>query len=81
MTPLAIRSESISSYSAAVASSPVAPALGQRCQMVVRMLAYPVSCPFRNGELADNASKMGRSRETRWAICTARSRSETPTWI
>ena len=49
----------------AEASGPVAPAVGQRCQMVVRMLAYPVSLPFQKGELAESASRTGRSRAIR----------------
>ena len=38
ITPLLIRSSSRSSYSWADSIRPVAPALGQRCQMIVRML-------------------------------------------
>ena len=40
---------------------PKPPEVGHRCQIMVRMLAYPVSRPRQNGELAERASRVGRT--------------------
>src|SRR2546423_4756009 len=79
ITPLSISVATVRSYSSADAKSGGGPTVGQRDTTTVRYDAYPVSPPWKNGELALIASSTGSQARIRRVIRTARSRSSTPT--
>ena len=79
MTPVPTSARTIRSYSSIDSKRPALPDVGHRSQIMVRMLAYPVSRPCQKGELADRASRIGSVSSTRLVSRAARSRSSTPT--